>query len=901
MTRCKSCDAEIQSTARFCASCGTAAVNPEEMETIAMGAASPSNGRPATAVAGEKQRFAPGTLIASRYRVISRLGKGGMGEVFRADDIILGQSVALKFLPEAARSNANLLTRFYDEVRIARQIAHKNVCRVYDIGELGGQPYLSMEYIDGEDLAGLLRRIGRLPGDKAIELARKLCAGLSAAHEKGVLHRDLKPANIMIDGRGELRIMDFGLAGIAEQLQGNEIRNGTPAYMAPEQLAGREVSVQSDIYALGLVLYEMFTGKPPFQADTVAEMVRLREESQVTNPSTLVAELDKTTERAILRCLEADPRNRPASALALAAMLPGGDPLAEALAAGETPSPEMVANAGSDEGLHWKVAVPVAAGIVGMLIAFCLLYPKTQIMNRLALENPPEVLAAKARDLIRTLGYPERPADTAFGFLADGAHTQFLQQALKVHTDADWTRVLGQTPSPMFFWYRQSPAALVARDLNNDGRVTTDDPPMTVSGMVYVALDIDGRLKWLRAVPPQFEPSAQADNKSGSSAPLDWTPFFAAVHLDPAQFQTAEPQWAPLAATEDRFAWTGMYPGRPELNIRVEAASFHGKPVLFEIFWPWTRPRRAPPSGGFTSAQVANLAEDAVVVLFAIGACFVARYNWKAGRGDMRGGMRVGAYIATLSTLSWVLWTHHISAPAERDFMTEAVSAAIFSGVVYWVVYLALEPWVRRYWPQTLISWSRLLAGRWRDPMIGRDALFAVLLGLMYCLLNLGLKTTVQRLGAAPMYNVALSNLMGGRSIVWLLLQHLQSAIVNSLQAFLMLFVLRALLRRQWLAAAALVFIQASIAAYRESPWYIIGPYSAAIVTILVVIMLRFGLLATVLTIFVANFLLQTFLTTDFTAWYSQSSIVAVVVVVALTAWGLKLSLSGRPAVALKT
>src|SRR5437763_7697923 len=157
---------------------------------------------------GSNERFPPGALLASRYRIISRLGKGGMGEVFRADDILLGQAVALKFLPESAKGNINLLTRFYDEVRIARQITHANVCRVYDIGEVEGQPYLSMEYIDGEDLASLLRRIGRLPADKATEFARKMCAGLAAAHAQGVLHRDLKPANIMIDGRGELRIAD---------------------------------------------------------------------------------------------------------------------------------------------------------------------------------------------------------------------------------------------------------------------------------------------------------------------------------------------------------------------------------------------------------------------------------------------------------------------------------------------------------------------------------------------------------------------------------------------------------------------------------------------------------------------------------------------------------------------
>ena len=267
---------------------------PEQIETIAQSVSAVRYGPSPDS----HERFPPGALLASRYRIISRLGKGGMGEVFRADDLVLRQPVALKFLPESARNNVNLLTRFYDEVRIARQISHKNVCRVYDIGEVDGQPYLSMEYIDGEDLGSLLRRIGRLPADKATEFARKLCAGVAAAHGQGVLHRDLKPANIMIDSRGELRVTDFGLAAIAEQLKGDEIRNGTPAYMAPEQLTGAEVSAQSDLYAVGLILYEMFTGKMPFEADTIAEMTRLRQESRVTPPTTLTRDLDKAVETA---------------------------------------------------------------------------------------------------------------------------------------------------------------------------------------------------------------------------------------------------------------------------------------------------------------------------------------------------------------------------------------------------------------------------------------------------------------------------------------------------------------------------------------------------------------------------------------------------------------------------
>ena len=184
-----------------------------------------------------------------------------MGEVYRADDLRLRQPVALKFLPPRLRHDAEAGERMLQEIRLARRISHPNVCRVYDLGESEGRQFLSMEFVDGEDLASLLRRIGRLPHEKGIEIAHQLCAALSAAHAQGVLHRDLKPANVMLDGEGRLRLTDFGVAAVARHYYARSELAGTLAYMAPEQLRGQPASVQTDLYALGLVLHELFTGR----------------------------------------------------------------------------------------------------------------------------------------------------------------------------------------------------------------------------------------------------------------------------------------------------------------------------------------------------------------------------------------------------------------------------------------------------------------------------------------------------------------------------------------------------------------------------------------------------------------------------------------------------------------
>ena len=264
----------------------------------------------ATHPAAEPTCLLSGTLLGERYRVVSFLGRGGMGEVYRADDLKLEEPVALKLLPCAFSHDVMRRKRLVEEVRIARKITHPNICRVHDVGEAEGLHFLSMEYIDGEDLAALLRRIGRLPKAKAMEIGLEVCAGLAAAHRLDILHHDLKPANLMLDGEGRARISDLGLAGFC----GTSERSGSPAYMAPERWDGAKATIQSDLYALGLVLYELFTGLPAFAAESVTELRRLHREDQPQPPTRRVEGFDPELESLILRCLEKDPKSRPASA-----------------------------------------------------------------------------------------------------------------------------------------------------------------------------------------------------------------------------------------------------------------------------------------------------------------------------------------------------------------------------------------------------------------------------------------------------------------------------------------------------------------------------------------------------------------------------------------------------------
>lgn len=264
----------------------------------------PAGGSPEPSTAMMHGQFRPGAILDERYRIVSLLGKGGMGEVYRADDLRLKQPVALKMLPQRLASERALVEALYNEVTQARRVSHRNVCRVHDVGESEGNVYLSMAFIEGEDLGTLIRRIGRLPRVKALELGRQLCEGVQAGHDERVLHLDLKPANLMIDQRGELQISDFGLARLtSDEAMGRRIA-GTPTYMAPEQLLHGEATVKCDLYAVGLILLEMLTGKRGITGTGVDAIREFHVDHGI---------IDVPEEwRALLGdCLDRDPGKRP--------------------------------------------------------------------------------------------------------------------------------------------------------------------------------------------------------------------------------------------------------------------------------------------------------------------------------------------------------------------------------------------------------------------------------------------------------------------------------------------------------------------------------------------------------------------------------------------------------------
>jgi hypothetical protein len=577
----------------------------------------------------------------------------------------------------------------------------------------------------------------------------------------------------------------------------------------------------------------------------------------------------------ILRCLDADPRNRPASALAVAAALPGGDPLAAALAAGDTPTPGMVAASGDTEGISVRAACIWLALILVGLVAALVVGARTSVFAMTPFENSPDVLTRKARDLIQSFGYSAPPADRAWGFVLDTDYQNYAERQEKPAAYRD--QLASGQPPLVRFWYRQSPQRLIPLDFAN-GIVSRADPPPINSGMVGLNLDPQGRLIRFDAVPPQVE--AQPD----SPRPPNWTALFTSAGLDMTRFAAAEPQWLPLAGFDTRAAWTGAYANAPELPLRVEAASWHGKPVFFRVIGPWSRPERTQPAQPQAGALVIN---SVVSVLFALAA-FLAWRNFRSGRGDVQGASRLAAFAFGVESLEWLCTAHQVVV----DSLPGMIMWAAFTAGFLWMLYIALEPYVRRRWPQSMISWSRLLGGEFRDPLVGEHMLAGVAMGIgsALCLLFANHNALLTQFSTR-----SLNSLPGARAMTGEMLSALIQGIGGGLLLVFLFFLLRVILRQQWLAAAVFILLLAGLGALQFR-----RPVIAFLVVSLPLFfyiagMLWFGVLPAVVANFVLVMLEFYLVTTDFSVWYAGPTVAAVAIALALTAYAFHTAVAGRP------
>ena len=548
-----------------------------------------------------------------------------------------------------------------------------------------------------------------------------------------------------------------------------------------------------------------------------------------------------------------------------------------------------MAASGETAGLRPRFA---AACLTAVLLALGLVvYLSTHYsaLEKMRLELTPEVLTQKARETIARLGYAERPADSAFGLDYDGDFQDYVEKNDKPHPI--WDAVLAARPSLLRYWYRQSPRDMLAQgfqdQLLNPGIIVRDDPPTVISGMINLDLDPQGRLTYFQAIPPQKEDS------SPQPATFDWNVLFASAGLDAAQFQKTEPAWNSLAASDTRMAWTGTWPGttRP---LRVEAASWHGKPVFFSLIGDWTKPERMKKPEESTGKKMQQILSLVVVLSLLCGAFYLARRNYRQGRADREGALRLASVMFTLEILLWLCRGHFVPSLETFGLFVLAVSTGLFVSGTTWLLYLALEPWVRRRWPQTIISWSRLLSGQFRDSLVGRDILFGVMLGVVWILIFQIRYIPMMHMGAAPgLYQT--EYLEGGRQALGAWLMQIPSSILATLEFFFLLLGLKVVLRKDWLAAIAFVALFALPRGFSSSYMAVEVPAWILIYAIAVLIVFRFGLIPLACAIFTIDMLASVPFTADFSAWYMTASVLALFSVVALAGWGFYQSLGGEP------
>jgi hypothetical protein len=549
----------------------------------------------------------------------------------------------------------------------------------------------------------------------------------------------------------------------------------------------------------------------------------------------------------------------------------------------------MVAAAGEEGRLGRAAGIGLVAIALAGALFVALIADRTLLVNRVAFPKTADVLEERAREIIAAAGYTDAPADTARGVGVNLEYVLWVER-----TDAAPTKwdSLGDGKAPILdFWYRTSPRPLEPWSM--EWWPERHDPPLDLPGMVAVLVDDRGRLLNFTAVPPASDPSER------QAGPADWAPFFQAAGLAPAAFTEAAPAHTPRVYADQRAAWDGPMPQRPDVTLRVEAASYRGRPVAFTVIGPWTLPAGEDIRPAGSVQRAASVAGTIVVLSLIAGAVMLVHANLKSGRGDRRGANRVALFLLGVSIASWAIGARHTSdVERETGHFFVALAFSMLNVGFTWLFYLALEPFVRRFSPDMLIGWARVLGGQLRDARVGRDVLVGAATGVSFVILGSLDSYIVPLTGALP-EQPQTSNMLyfvAARSAIGVMLRVLPNALQSAMLGTFMYVVLLALVRRRWLAAAlVMAFICAVVLAEAGSQHvWIVFALAVVLSAVTIFVFLRFGLLTLATAFLVMQILNRVPLTLDLSRPHAGVSSLALLVVAGISLYAFHVSRAGE-------
>ena len=544
----------------------------------------------------------------------------------------------------------------------------------------------------------------------------------------------------------------------------------------------------------------------------------------------------------------------------------------------------MVAAAGERGVLSPSAARYLLLALAAALGLAIVLMPRANIGAFVGIDKPPDALRERARDILQSIGI-EKPVDSASWFRSDRAFFEWARTHGGLAKDLSRDAVA--------FVYRQSASALVPW-LDTTGPfpaplVSSTNPAPLKPGMSEVWVDPRGRLVRLEIVAPEFRTGA------APSAPTDWNPLFREAGLDMSRFTAVPPEWSPRGFATERAAWQGPHPERPGVTMRIEAASYAGRPISYRWIGPWVEPAQ-PTAASLTSSNGELIFEIILFLCIVVGAILVRR-NIRSGRSDRRGGLRLAAATGSLTLLMWIVGGHHVRNADEGWLFLEAFSNAAGTGLIYWILYVALEPFARRRWPQMLISWQRALSGRWRDPLVGRDVLIGAVVGTFGLLLLGPARVLIpMKLGVPGVLPYPLGEdapVSVGATIAWFITAPL-TAVFIVLGIVFFLILARRIVRVGWLAA---IIVTLLFAAQYVDPSLPVLTWVPALLYVagLVFTTVRFGVLSGIVAQASMLAIGLTFRSNDPSNWMFFALMIATAAIAALAWWATKTALAGQP------